>query len=189
MAAAPQHRLYSSHVRGRLVAIIAAGAIGLAACSAGSTNHAAHSSTTSAPARTTTTVATTTSTPSATDLAVTDAIRSQLVAAGAALNSLSPSDYTGLRPGETYYAYDAATQTYWASAGLSPSPSSMPAQVAAQDDGAYLLFLRPQGGAWKAYDVGLAGTAEGSACPVTVPAPVLSLWGWIPGSCRPTTIS
>ena len=76
---------------------------------------------------------------------MTDAIRSQLVAAGAALNSLSPSDYTGLRPGETYYAYDATTQTYWASGGLSRAPSSMPAQVAAQDDGAYLLFLRPAG--------------------------------------------
>jgi hypothetical protein len=179
-------------MRGRLVVIIAAGAIGLAACSASSTTHTAHSSTTSAPATTTTTtstVPTTTSTPTAADLAVTEAIRSQLVAAGAALNGLSPSDYTGLRAGETYYAYDAATQMYWASAGLSPSPSSTPAQVAAQDDGAYLLFVRPQGGAWKAYDVGLAGTPEGSACPVTVPAAVLSLWGWAPGSCRPATIS
>jgi hypothetical protein len=120
---------------------------------------------------------------------VTAAVRSQLVAAGAALNNLPASDYTGLRPGETYYAYDAATRTYWAGAALSPSPSSTPAQVAAQDDGAYLLFEQPQGGSWKASDVGLAGTPEGTACPVAVPAGILSLWGWNPGSCRPSTIS
>ncbi len=178
--------------RRRLVAFVIAGAVGLAACSAGATNHAARSSTTSAPVQatsTTSTVSTTTSTPATTNLVVTDAIRSQLVAAGAALNSLSPSDYTGLRAGETYYAYDATTQVYWAAAALSPSPSSTPAQVASQDDGAYLLFVRPEGGAWKAYDVGLAGTPEGSACPIAVPTAVLGLWGWPPGSCRPTTIS
>jgi len=111
------------------------------------------------------------------------------VAAGAALNSLPASDYTGLRPGETYYAYDATTATYWAGAGLVPSASSTPAQVATQDDGAYLLFDRLPGGTWKAYDVGLAGTPEGSACPATVPVAILRLWGWPSGSCRPTTIS
>jgi hypothetical protein len=120
---------------------------------------------------------------------VTDELRSQLVAAGAAHNSLSASDYTGLRPGETYYAYDATTRTYWAAAALDPSPSSTPAQVAAQDDGAYLLFSRPQGGSWTVYNVGLAGTPEGSPCPVTVPSTILGLWGWPPGSCRPATIS
>ncbi len=120
---------------------------------------------------------------------MTDALRSQLVAAGAAQHHLSPSDYTGLRRGETYYAYDAATRTYWAGASLDPSPSSTPAEVAAQDDGAYLLFDRPQGGAWTVYDVGLAGTPEGSACPITVPSAVLELWGWPSGSCRPATIS
>jgi hypothetical protein len=61
--------------------------------------------------------------------------------------------------------------------------------VASQDDGAYLLFVRPQGGAWTVYDVGLAGTPAGSACPATVPSAVLELWGWPPGSCRPATIS
>jgi len=137
----------------------------------------------------TTSASPTTSVPTTQDLVVTAAIRAQLVAAGAGLNSLVSSDYTGLRPGETYYAFDAATQTYLAGAALAPSPSSMPAQVAAQDDGAYLLFERLQGGAWKVYAVGLAGTPEGSACPVTVPAAVLSLWGWPEGGCRPSTIS
>jgi hypothetical protein len=166
------------------------GAVALAGCSA-TTGKAGHGATTSAPATTTSTSrpTTTTTVPTTSNLVVTDAVRSQLVAAGAALNSLPPSDYTGLRPGETYYAYDAATQAYWAGAGLLPSPSSIPAQVSTQDDGAYLLFTRPKGGAWKGYAVGVAGPPEGSACPVAVPGAILSLWNWAPGSCRPSTIS
>ena len=58
-----------------------------------------------------------------------------------------------------------------------------------QDDGAYLLFERPQGGAWKAYDVGLAGTPDGTACPVAVPSAILQLWSWGPGTCRPSTLA
>jgi len=186
-------------VRAWPFAFVAVGALGLGACAAGSTSHAATASTASttsttsttstAPNTTTANATTTTPVPATSDLVVTAAVRSQLVAAGAALNSLPASDYTGLRPGETYYAYDGATQTYWAGAALSPSPSSTPAQVAAQDDGAYLLFDRPQGGVWKAHDVGLAGTSEGTACPVTVPAAILSRWDWTPGSCRPSSIS
>ena len=144
--------------------------------------------TTSAPGGTSSSVVATTAPSSGTrNLVVTDDIRSQLVAAGAQLNSLPATDYTGLRAGETYYAYDASTQTYWAGAGLDPSPSSTQAQIAAQDNGAYLLFERAASGAWKAYAVGLAGT-EGATCPVQVPAAVLQLWGWTAGSCRPRTI-
>ena len=189
-------------MRSGTVAVVVTGALGLAACSAGSPDNAAttssggaHSrsttSTTSGPATSqpATSQATTTSVLSQTsNVVVTDEVRAELVAAGAALNSLAPSDYTGLVAGETYYAYDATTKTYWAGAGLVPSPSSTQAQVSAQDDGAYLVFERPPGGSWKAYAVGLAGTREGGACPVTVPAAVLSLWNWPPQSCRPATI-
>ena len=172
------------------MAIVVVAAFGLAACSSSPVSNAAKTSTTPVPAPSSTVErSTTTTVPMASDLAVTDAIRSQLVAAGAALNSLPTSDYTGLRPGETYYAYDASTQTYWAGAGLMPSSSSTPAQIAAQDDGAYLLFDRPQGGTWTAYDAGLAGTPDGGACPVSVPVVILDLWGWAPASCRPPTIS
>jgi hypothetical protein len=168
--------------------------VGLAACG-GSTARGASSTTTSTaittsapPGSASTSVVATTAPSSGTrNLVVTDDIRSQLVAAGAQLNSLSANDYTGLRAGETFYAYDRATQTYWAGAGLDPSSSSTRAQIAAQDDGAYLLFERPASGAWKAYAVGLAGT-EGATCPVQVPAAVLQLWDWAPGSCRPRTI-
>jgi hypothetical protein len=110
-------------------------------------------------------------------------VSAALIQAGAALNSLQASDYTGLAPGETYYAYDATTATYWAGAALVPSPSSMQAQVSVQDDGSYLLFSRPANGAWSARDVGVAGS-EGSVCPVAVPPAILALWNWAPGTCR-----
>jgi hypothetical protein len=118
---------------------------------------------------------------------VTDAIRAQLLAAGASYHGLATSDYTGLIAGETYYAFDTATQTYWAAAGLDPSPSSVQAQVSSQDDGAYLLFQRPDSGSWTAVNVGLAGIA-GTQCPEVPPPAVLALWGWNPGSCRPGTL-
>ena len=177
------------------------GAMALGACSAAPAPPATtRSASTSAPPRSgtvtsggagtaTTSPSTTTTALATANLVVTGEIRSELTAAGAALNSLPASAYTGLRPGETYYAYDATTQTYWASAGLVPSASSMQAQVSTQDDGAYLLFSRPAGGTWKAHAVGLAGTPEGSPCPIAVPAAVLQLWHWAAGSCRPATIS
>jgi hypothetical protein len=118
------------------------------------------------------------------NLLVTDDVRAQLVVAGAAMNSLSPADYVGLVPGETFYAYDPTLKTYWAGAALQPSTSSMQAQVASQDDGSYVLFNKVAGGTWIARPVGLTGTAEGAPCPLTVPAGILKLWGWPAGSCR-----
>ena len=170
--------------------LVVVGALGLGACSAGPTGTSAGGTTTRpGPTSSGVTPTTTTSVPVTSNLVVTSQVRSELVAAGAALNSLAASDYTGLAPGETYYAYDASTGTYWAGAALVPSPSSTPAQVAAQDDGAYLLFDRPAGGSWKAYAVGLAGTPDGSTCPIAVPAAIVQLWNWTPGSCRPSTLS
>jgi len=75
---------------------------------------------------------------------VTAEIKSQLLQAGAALNSLPASAFTGLMSGLTYYAYDSATATYWAGAKLVPSSSSLRAQVSVQDNGSYVLFrVRP----------------------------------------------
>jgi len=177
-------------VRTGLVAVVMVGLVSLAGCSTTASNRSAHATTTTARASTTTGGATTATTAAPTsNLVVTATVRSQLLAAGAALNSLPTSAYSALRPGETYYAYDAATQTYWAGAGLVPSSSSTRAQVSVQDDGAYLLFTRPSGGAWKGYDVGLAGTPDADPCPIMVPVAVLQLWNWAPGTCRPAAIS
>ncbi len=127
---------------------------------------------------------TTSTTPPARNLAVTSAVRTQLIKAGAALNSLPASDYTGLAPGLTYYAYDPATKTYWAGASLVASRSSQQAEVSVQDDGSYVLFKRPASGTWKAADVGMTGIG-GSKCKTSVPASVLKLWHWAAGACRP----
>jgi hypothetical protein len=132
----------------------------------------------------TSTTTSTTAPATAQNLPVTDTIRAELLQAGAALNSLPTSDYTGLQPGQTFYAYDPASQTYWAGAALAPSSASQQAQVAAQDDGSYLLFRQPAGGQWTAYTDGMSGV-PGSSCPAPVPASILALWGWPAGTCRP----
>jgi len=123
------------------------------------------------------------------DVQVTNQIRADLVAAGAAARHLKPADFTGLEAGHTYYAYDANTKTYWAGASLVPSPSSYNAQVSSQDDGSYTLFHRNATGGWVATDSGMAGPNAGTGagpCAVVPPADVLAVWGWPANSCRPT---
>jgi len=141
---------------------------------------------TSAPPTTTTTTPTTTSTTALTrNLVVTPAIRQSLLDAAAKYHSLPSSDYVGLVAHKTYYAFDPSTNTYYAAAGLSPSPTSTPAQVGTQDDGAYNLFTRVSGVAtWTVYNDGLGGV-QGAKCPVAIPAAVLSVWNWKANSCYP----
>jgi hypothetical protein len=131
----------------------------------------------------------TTSVSQTVNLPVTNQIRAQLIAAGAAVNNIPVSEYTGLAAGLTYYAFDPATNTYWAGARLVPGLSSDPsnptrAQVASQDDGSYYLFSRPKGGGWTAVADGNVG--PNTPCPVTVPSAVVKVWGWPAGSCRPS---
>jgi hypothetical protein len=118
------------------------------------------------------------------NLVVTDTIRSQLLAAGAALHKLPVSDYTGLVKGETFYALDPATGDHWAGAALIPSKDSQKAQIGNQDDGAYLVFRRTGSGPWKAWDAGIPGNSN-FTCAVTPPAGVLRVWSWAPGTCHP----
>src|SRR5262249_18466326 len=118
------------------------------------------------------------------NLVVSSAVRAQLLAAGAALHQLPVKDYTGLAKGETYYAYDPSTNTYWAGAGLVASPKSMKAQVGNQDDGAYLDFEKPPGSSWRASDAGTPGSSN-YTCAVTTPSGVVSAWDWAAGTCHP----
>ena len=172
---------------------VVAGAV-LAACSSSTT--ASTTTSTAASASTTTTAAagsTTTSVPASgvSNLPVTDAVRADLVAARAAQLGIAPSTFTGLTPGDTYYAYDHTTGTYWAAGQMAvPGTDAAPgtdlykAQVASQDNGSYLLFIQPSGGQWEApTPVGASG--PDTPCPLTVPAGVLQAWGWPAGSCRP----
>jgi predicted lipoprotein with Yx(FWY)xxD motif len=112
------------------------------------------------------------------NLLVTPAVRASLLDAGAAYHQLPVKDYVGLAKGMTYYALDVTTKTYYAAAGLDPSPKSLQAQVGAQDDGGYNLFVRAQGAKkWKIYDDGLGASAD-AKCPITIPSAVLKVWDW-----------
>ncbi len=125
-------------------------------------------------------------TPRAENLAVTSAVRTALVDAGSKHYGLASSDFTGLGQGTTYYAYDLSTLTYWAGASLVPSPSSPQAGVVVQDDGAYLIFDRTAHGAWQARDVGYLDTVgDCAAYHVVIPAAVVAVWHWVPGTCHP----
>jgi hypothetical protein len=115
------------------------------------------------------------------NLPVTDAVRAQLVEAGAALKGFPVSDFVDLRPGLTYYAYDPGTSTYWAGARMAPG-NSYDAQIADQDAGTYTLFEQPKGGAWKAFN---DGVARDPGCPAPLPATIIALWGWNPTWCKP----
>jgi hypothetical protein len=128
--------------------------------------------------------------PSATgaeNLALTNPVRAQLVAAAARLNGLPASAYLGLVHGESYYGFDPATNTYWAGGALDPSPSSQQAQVSVQDDGGYYIFQEPAGGSWTASAEGLAGI-DGSTCSVHIPPALVALWQWPAGACHPAGV-
>lgn len=144
------------------------------------------STTTPTTTTTTTTTPVTTSTSAMTrNLAVTPSVRQSLFDAGAKYHSLPSTDYVGLDAGRTYYAFDPTTNTYYAAAGLNPSPHSLPAQVGTQDDGAYNLFTRVVGaGTWTVYSDGLGGV-QGTKCPIVIPASVLAVWNWKANSCYP----
>jgi hypothetical protein len=143
------------------VAVLAAG-VALGACGS------------SSPPPTTTT---TTSIPGVQNLTITPTVSTELLDAAAAEHGLPASDYTGLRAGSTYYAYDGADGLYWAGAALVPSTTSFEAQVGVQDDGGYTLFTKTTTGSWTAYNDGL-GTLPGAQCAIVVPASVRLVWGW-----------
>ena len=135
---------------------------------------------------TTITIPVTTSTSAMTrNLVVTPSVRQSLLDAAAKYHSLPSTDYVGLDAGRTYYAFDPTTDTYYAAAGLNPSPKSLPAQVGTQDDGAYNLFTKLAGAAtWTVYNDGLGGV-QGTKCPIMIPAAVLAVWNWKANSCYP----
>src|SRR5262245_50913493 len=77
------------------------------------------------------------------NLTVTDDIRAQLVEAGATLTGRPASEYGGLRPGKTYYAYEpnGANPTYWAAAALG-EPKTEAAAIQLQDQNSYFMFSK-----------------------------------------------
>jgi hypothetical protein len=184
-------RILMTHMRLLGTGAVLAGVVSLAACSSAASQPTAANS---IPAATTSSAASAapaaSASPSATgaqNLVLTDAIRAQLVAAAAKLNSLPASAYVGLVHGESYYGFDPTTNTYWAGGALDPSPSSQQAQVSVQDDGGYYIFQEPAGGSWTASSEGMAGIA-GAVCSVHIPPALVALWHWSAGACHPTGV-
>lgn len=171
----------------RMALAIGVGSLLLAACGSAAPSPTTTAPTTTVPATPapTTTMATTTTVTATENLQVTPAVRQSLLAAGAAADQLPVTDFVGLRAGTTYYAFDPATDLYYAAAALEASSTSTSAQVATQDDGAYNLFTRTSPtAAWKVYNDGL-GAAQDSICPIALPGAVLAVWNWKANSCYP----
>jgi hypothetical protein len=183
-------RILMPQVRLPGITAVLAGAVCVAACSSSASQPPAANtvSASTAPSATATSGAppasVTASPAGAENLALTNSVRAQLVAAAAKLNGLPASAYLGLVKGESYYGFDPATSTYWAGGALDPSPSSQRAQVSVQDDGGYYVFVEPAGGSWTASSEGLAGT-EGTTCSVHIPPALVALWHWPAGACHP----
>ncbi|MDT5014422.1 MAG: hypothetical protein QOD39_582 [Mycobacterium sp.] len=119
------------------------------------------------------------------NLRINDTVRAELLQTGADLHGVPASEYVGLAPGETYYAYDPDTLTYWAGASLRtrPNPSER-AQVSGQDAGSYILYKKIKGGLWTAFNIG-AGDPDPQECPQNLPLSIMNMWGWDPLYCRP----
>ena len=166
------------NLRGLLLPALVSGSLLLSACGSSAT-------TTISTKATTTTNVSKSSTGLTRELIVTSAVRASLLDAAAAYHQLPAADYVGLDAGTTYYAFDPATNHYYAAAGLRPSPHSLPAQVGTQDDGAYNRSTRAaRTSTWTVYNDGLGGV-QGTKCPLVIPSAVLKVWDWHVKTCYP----
>jgi hypothetical protein len=118
------------------------------------------------------------------NLRITDDVRARLIQAGAVLTGRPASEFIGMRPGRTYYAYDPNTDTYWAAGALVADPNAFHAGVNLQDQNSYMLFKKSSDGTWIPYADGYGGM-QGQSCPIQMPPAVLSVWSWPAGSCYP----
>jgi len=146
--------------RGILVYLAVLATAGLTACSANGTPASAGGgngqTTTPASAVASQSAAAPSATPSAPagvqNLVVSSAEKSNLTAAYVALKGISLSDIGGggPMPGSVYYAYDPATDTYWALADFAPSSTaSLNVQVGFQDGGSYGMYRKAGAGSWQ----------------------------------------
>jgi hypothetical protein len=79
-------------------------------------------------------------------------VRDELTAAYVDFRGISLSDIAGTIPGSVYYAYDPATDTYWAEATFVPSRTASPkVLVGFQDGGSIGLFARAARTGWQVW--------------------------------------
>jgi hypothetical protein len=84
------------------------------------------------------------------DLPVSRDVRNELTVAYVDLRGISVSDVAGTIPGSVYFAYDPATDTYWAEATFVPSrTASSKVLVGFQDGGSIGLFVRAARSGWQ----------------------------------------
>jgi hypothetical protein len=102
-------------------------------------------------------------------------MRGELSAAYEAHMQIPASDVGGFIPGTTtYYAYDRATNTYWALAQFRPSASApLKVEVSFQDNGDVGMFRRAGLGPWQTHG---AGVPLGCAEVKFFAQPVLRAW-------------
>jgi hypothetical protein len=122
---------------------------------------------------------------SAENLTLTDDVRAELVQAGATLTGFPASEFTGLRPGRSYYGYDAEGDTYWATATLW-GPKSFEAGVMLQDQNSYMLFHKSGDPAatWVPIAAGFGPISAGDE-PCPIPESVRDVWQWPTDKCYP----
>jgi hypothetical protein len=108
------------------------------------------------------------------DLPVSRDVRNELTAAYVNSRGIPLSDVAGTIPGSVHYAYDPATDTYWAEATFLPSrTASQKVLVGFQDGGSIGLFARAARSGWQ---VQLGGEPVVCAEVPFFPPAVLTAW-------------
>jgi hypothetical protein len=108
------------------------------------------------------------------DLPVSREVRNELTVAYVNSRGISLSDVVGTVPGSVYYAYDPATDTYWAEANFLPSrTASLKVSVGFQDGASIGLFARAARSGWQ---VQLGGEPVACAEVPFFPPAVLMAW-------------
>ena len=119
------------------------------------------------------------------NLPLTDAVRTDLVQAGAVLTGRPASGFIGLREGESYFAEDPANGVQWAAAALQANPGQEWRHHASRPEQLHVLHEGgPPGRDWVPTAIGFGPIPAGEErCPV--PENVRALWGWPSGKCYP----
>lgn len=110
------------------------------------------------------------------NLVISSAQKTELTAAYVAWRGISLADIGGAGPvpGSVYYAYDPATETYWALADFEPSSTaSLDVQVGFQDGGGIAMYQMTGGGSWHVGNAGFPPTCSELSF---FPTAVLGAW-------------
>jgi hypothetical protein len=109
------------------------------------------------------------------NLIISSAEKTELTAVFVTMMGVPAADVVGPYPGDTYYAYDPATDTYWAMSTFEESSSAPPSVIAlCQEYGQTALFEKAAAGSWQVERI----SASGSYCLVAqfFPPAVLTAW-------------